>query len=756
MNILDRFFGSRKFSESRSVSSVQYLNQAAPSAANFATYSKEGYEKVVMVYRCVSMIAEACGGIEWELYSKRKGGEKTEIENHELLDLLEKPNPLMGRSQFIEALVSFYLIAGNSYVEANKPSPNKPPKELWPIFGPDKMKVIVGKDGYPSAYEFRDGGNKRTWPVDFVKLTSDVLHLKTFNPTNIWYGLSPLQVGIQAIDNTNASATWNLSLLRNMATPSGVLTVESTQHNPAGALTIEQRENLKESIEERYSGVRNAGRPMLLEGGLKWQSMSLTPKDMDYLKGKEVTANDICLIYGVPGELVGLGQKTFNNYEQAKAALYTETILPLMDFLKTELNRWLVPAYGEDLCLEYDKDDIEALTYIRQAKFTSLSNVSFLTFNEKRKASGYEELPGWDVFVVGNQLGAMPEDFSGGGEALPGQAPNDPNAPTPPNEDPNKVPPKDPKKPNPDDNALNGGQGEDDTEDEKSVLNFKSINLINSAEKRKSWKRQNQLRQQRQAGFQRDLKSDFNALAADLKHVVHSHHNIHTLEIALLQAAEKHKHPMTATIEKHIRYTVEDFGLNILANAKSEFPGLVETKSQRYFQSFVDLFVKQRTSQAMTQIQSTTTKKVHEISRRLVSGAIEDGETNAELADKFIDQFDSLSESRARTIARTEVSIASNTGAREAVKSLDVPGLEKEWVTANDDRVRDGDKGHADHLSMNGESVPLDGYFNVPPDAKMDGPGDESADAEQVINCRCVLVYSQRGNNNGNNDDGEE
>jgi hypothetical protein len=85
--------------------------------------------------------------------------------------------------------------------------------------------------------------------------------------------------------------------------------------------------------------------------------------------------------------------------------------------------------------------------------------------------------------------------------------------------------------------------------------------------------------------------------------------------------------------------------------------------------------------------------------------------------------------------------MASSSGSIEAVRTLQVPNLQKEWISADDDRTRNGFDGDANHLIMNGAKVPLDEKFTVPPDASMDGPGDSAGGAEQVCNCRCVLVY---------------
>ena len=104
----------------------------------------------------------------------------------------------------------------------------------------------------------------------------------------------------------------------NQATPSGVLQAASTEYNPRGELTDEQFKRVKQ-VTESYTGARNAGKPtMLLEGNLKWRSISLSPKEMDFINSRNATAIELCIALGVPPEVMGLGQKTFNNYEEAR------------------------------------------------------------------------------------------------------------------------------------------------------------------------------------------------------------------------------------------------------------------------------------------------------------------------------------------------------------------------------------------------------------------------------------------------------
>ena len=194
-------------------------------------------------------------------------------------------------------------------------------------------------------------------------------------------------------------------------------------------------------------------------------------------------------------------------------------------------------------------------------------------------------------------------------------------------------------------------------------------------------------------------------------------------------------------MEVHIHRTLKEFGFMIFNEAKTL--GLnIETKANtRKYEDFVNSYVKRRTGEAITQIEGTTKKKIHQVTKRLVEAAIIDGNSNPELAGDLKSEFDALTSSRASLIARTEVASASNKGSMEAVKALDIPGMLKEWVAVDDDRTRDGEHNGPDHLGMDGKTALIDEPFTVPPDATMDNPGDPSGGADQVCNCRCTLVY---------------
>jgi HK97 family phage portal protein len=723
MNI-KQFFMSlfQKQSQGRIALSWDKLGQPVNTPANYLAFSKEGYNKNAIVYRCINMIATNAAGIEWEVY---KG--KTELENHPLKTLLSRPNPMQGQSSFFENLVGYFKISGNFYVEAVSANPNKPPNELWTL-RPDLMKIVPNALGYAGKYVFKTGAQEKVWEVDPVTMQANILHGKTFNPIDIWYGMSPLEAAMMGVDQYNQSNRWNLSLLQNMAAPSGILKVATNDVNPTGSLSNEQFQRLRNEFENSYSGSRNSGKPLILEGGVDWQSISLSPKEMDWINSREVTALDIMNVYGVPAQLLGYGESTYSNYGEAREALYEETILPLMDFLKTELNNWLAPRYG-DVVLDYDKDDIEVLVNKRERKYTTINNVNFLTINEKRQAVGYEKAEGWDVFVIGNQILETPDQWS----TMESSPPDS----------------EEPEGGIDDGEETSEGQDteeeviiEDEDLDDKKA--FKSFNLINRDDKLTNWRRVNRKRNQLERPFARSLETDFEELARDLEKAIKGK-DPRTAEYAMQLAIDKSMVDIEKTIKRYIKFTVNDFGQTVFNEAKSLFTLIETKKNEKTWNDWAEHYIKTRTGTAITLIEGTTRKQVRRVVQDLVREAVaEDSEIN--VASELRKYFTELSSGRARNIARTEVASASNTATLEAAKSLEIEGLQKEWVSLQDDRTRDGDGPNpgvgANHLDMNGVRVGLDEKFTVPPDVDMDAPGDPSAPAEQICNCRCTVIFT--------------
>lgn len=365
---------------------------------DFASLAREGFAKNAVVYRAVRMIAEAAASVPLFLFD----GE-TEIDQHPLLALLAKPNPAQCAPDLFEAWYGHLLVAGNSYLEAVTVGGRV--RELH-VLRPDRMKVVPGADGWPEAYDYTVGGQTVRFRQDVSAGVRPILHMALFHPLNDHYGMSPLEAAATAIDIHNASGAWNKALLDNSACPSGALVYSAKD----GPFTPEQFERLKAELEESFQGARNAGRPLLLEGGLDWKAMAFSPKDMDFIEAKHIAAREVALALGVPPMLLGIpGDNTYSNYAEANRSFWRQTILPLVNRTAKALAGWLAPAFGgsasrgASLELRPDLDAVEALSTEREALWERVRRSDFLTINEKRAAVGYGAVEG------GDQLAAAPQ-----------------------------------------------------------------------------------------------------------------------------------------------------------------------------------------------------------------------------------------------------------------------------------------------------------------------------------------------------------
>lgn len=388
MNLNPFSFFTRKASAVTNIVVQFGKSRALWKAKTFEKFAEEGYQANVTVYACVNEIAKAIAGIPWVL-SNRGPSTRSKInviDNHPLLKLLVRPNPFQGGGAFIESFIAYLLLSGNSYMERVGPD-NGPPLELY-VLRPDRMTVIPDRVHMVAGYSYTINGQK----TDF--LNGEVLHHKLFAPLDEWYGLSPIQVAASDIDSDNEAARWNLSLLKNDMRPPGGFIAD-------GDIGDQQFERLKKEIKSNYQGSKNAGTPLFLDGGLSWKNFTISQKDSDWLQGRKLSKREICQVYQVPPELIGDGEvKTYSNYQEARKSFYTETVLPYMDILRDELNNWLIPLFGDRLSLDYDRDGIEALQEDRNKTFERVGAANWMTVNEKRLETGFDEIDGGDVLLV--------------------------------------------------------------------------------------------------------------------------------------------------------------------------------------------------------------------------------------------------------------------------------------------------------------------------------------------------------------------
>jgi len=343
---------------------------------------KEGYERNPIVFRCINLIANSLASIDLDL---KVNGDF--IDSHPILDLLNKPNLDQSRTQFFSELTKYLLITGNVFIlnpnEEEVPK-GKQPVMLYIIKSAD-IEVIGDHKG-ATAYEFKN--KTKRYERDMLTGRCGIKHIRTFNGSNYFHGMSSINPAAYSIDTFNESLKWNMNLLFNSAKPSAILSTKELQD------TYTYEDNFKQ-IQKEWEGSQNAGSVFLLNN-TDYIQTSLSPADMDYRESQLMAARYICNCFGVPPQLVGLPEaQTFNNVESAKVGLYEETILPLLDDILDSLNNWLQIYFPkEEIKLEYDIDKISALESKRKIKMetaTGLFDRGLISVNEARDMIGFDK-----------------------------------------------------------------------------------------------------------------------------------------------------------------------------------------------------------------------------------------------------------------------------------------------------------------------------------------------------------------------------
>ena len=351
--------------------------RVAWSPRDVVTLTKVGFLGNPVGFRAVRLIAEAAAALPLVLQDAVQ-----RYEVHPVLALLARPNLAQGRAELFEALFGQILLTGNGYLEAV--GGDGLPLELH-VLRSDRMAVVPGVDGWPVAYDYTVAGRKHRFAVgDGV---SPVCHIKSFHPQDDHYGFSALQAAASAVDVHNSASRWSKALLDNAARPSGAIVYRGADGQ--SGLSQDQYDRLVSEMESQHQGAKNAGRPMLLEGGLDWKPMGFSPSDMEFQKTKESAAREIAVAFGVPPMILGIpGDATYANYQEANRAFYRLTVLPLVSRVASAVANWLEDYTGEHLELRPDLDQVPALSVERDAVWKRVSEASFLSDPEKRALLG--------------------------------------------------------------------------------------------------------------------------------------------------------------------------------------------------------------------------------------------------------------------------------------------------------------------------------------------------------------------------------
>ena len=407
MGIFDKFFQKQEPTQKKEAPKIVFNKIDAyggkHSNRKYRDYAKEGYQENAIVHRCIQLISNSASSVKLDVFDG-----DTKLDNHELISLLQRPNPTQSGIEFFSSMYSFLMISGNSYILRDSDT-MRPPNELY-LLRPDRIQIKSSQTAIPSSYDYViDGVTINKYAVDQTNGLSQIKHIKLWNPIDDYYGLSPIMASAYNIDQHNLAGLHNVALLKNGATPSGYLKFQPTDETGMSTqLTDDQRARLLEDLEFRFQGTHNSGRPMLLEGNFDYKQLGLSPKDMDFLDLLNLSAREIALCFGVPAQLIGIPEaNTYSNMETAKLGLYEETIIPLLKRVESDLNEYLSPLYSGDINIRYDLDSIPAMAEKRKQVYENVVQgvqAGILTRNEARDRLGLEEVSGGDDLYIPSNL----------------------------------------------------------------------------------------------------------------------------------------------------------------------------------------------------------------------------------------------------------------------------------------------------------------------------------------------------------------
>lgn len=667
---------------------------------------KEGYKASTYVYACITKRARAVASVPWYVYKQNRDGTWEKIINHPLEMLIDKPNAFMSRSDLMERLIINLDLTGNSIFQ--KIMINNSTIELWPI-GPDGIKPIPDQEEFIKAYEYQVGSQKMELDPN------EILHAMYIDPSNVFWGLSPLQVAAKTVDTDIEAMNWNKIALQNRAVTDGTFTFEQP-------LTRDQWQEARMQVREQHQGSQNARTPWVLGGGAKWQNMSLSPVDMDFIEGRKMTREEICTIFEVPPPIVGILDKAnYSNMKEARRVFWLDTIIPLLQNVKNILNRSINPEYGNGIEIDFDLSNVEALQENFNEKITGAKELWTMgvPFNQinQRLELGFDEIQGGDVGFL--PASVMPADLAATyNPPLDNPPPGDPDPPASeliPDGDEGQTLPKSKTPPL----------------ETKMLLKY-GFNLQTTEQKKNYWKAFERSRAQWYRSVQNQARNLFIEEGQRVSKAYAGADNHRAGLKAALKEIEKT--PWKAFLKRNYEQIAEQYGQDFIDGIKSFNAYYKKAQEVEDFDPWdynIQTYLETMAARKVTQIMETTRLQM----RSLIALARDESLTVDDIAAAIQTKFEQYSDYRAFRIARTEVVAASNFGSYfAALQASDNIGVttEKEWVDSSDDRVRES------HKDMDGERVPVDQKYSN----GMDYPADMlNGQAKEVIHCRCAQVY---------------
>ena len=704
----------------------------------------EYYATSVPVYAAIKIRADAAARVPLLVYFEtEKDGEMVREQvppEHPARKLLQTVNPHWTRSDLWRATETYFNLWGSEYWALARPSPGRPPTEIWPLRA-DRVRVVTNAEEYIKGYVFVGADGK---PIPF--LPEDVVRFRNFNPLDEFAGISPMAPVRQSVDLGGDALRGNRTAVANDSTPGLVMETADTMTDPEVA-------EFYERWEERFRGPNKTMRPALLSGGMKPSSMGFTPKDMQHLQSLLWSLQDVSRAYGVPPPLLAdLSRATYANVEAARKMFWESTMVPQLSYCAEVVQEFLIdPNWNKSdnlrtrVVVAFDFSQVEALSENADAK--ALRHIRYLqngamTPNEVRADLGLvdSDQEGADLLAIRS------EEEEPGGESPEGQA-----AVVISQQAPLKALEAGDRDTQPSPRILLMPKGKG-----KGPKQTHSLPHPDDALRASVLFRTNL--EQAEGRYFRTLQQLFNTQTKDLIRNLQAFRSAHPLwgERTIIKALLEELEQVALFREMQQGTLLREEGNEILPTAAQVFDAgsyeeewaaatrpLVEDamvaagRSQvLQFQLGIDFQGQNPITQRWLDSRSTwwartVNETTGDLVMRQVKLANEAGEGIQELTERLAKLGIDNAEMRAPTIARTEMVVAQNQGHLDAYEEAEVEG--KQWLSHNDGRQRAG------HWAIHEQVRRVKASFRLGNGVYLIAPG-QSGIASEDINCRDVTI----------------
>lgn len=659
------------------------------------TFNPEAYGKYIAtstgVYACATLRAETLASVPLRLYKGTDPEDREVVTSGALFDLLTKVNPFWTLPFLIEMTELALDLWGEAFWVLERGTNGRgTPSEIW-WASPDKMRPIPHPSNYLEGYIFENNGERLLFEP------GEVVWFRNPNPIDEYEGLSPIAAARLSIDLGKAGLESNKKIFDQGNQMAGVVSPVDKD----AKMTPEQADTLREMLNRRFKGVENAHRLAVLNHAVKFDSVSLSPKDAEFLGQMRWSLGDVCRVYKVSPILVqDLEHSTYSNFEQALKALYVLCLIPQAKRIEGWLNEQLLPLFpGEADSIEFDFSGVAVLQEAEDSKWTREQgqiSEGAITINEWRKRKGMDPVP-WGDKPKGIAIddAAQPTQVVQDGEDLP-----------------------------PDDGTAKSAA-------QRALAAVKAIRAkgieYDSTEHRAACKRFDRRATRHEAKF-KELATNLFEQQRD----------------ALLAEIKGEKSIGRKAIDPDAPFNREEWIELFKAAALKRIEEIVQDSGDAVFDELsigisfdvtnpkVAEFIQGRAQRFAEQVNETTYQRLQ---ASLVE-ATDAGETIDEIAARIEQVMGDRIKSSAEVIARTETIGALNGGALESAKASGVV-TGKGWLAALDDRTRES---HIDaHQQYQADPIPLDDDFVVGT-GKGPAPGQLGSAADD-IQCRCTLTW---------------